>query len=309
MKKYLQLIRYQNLLMIALMQIIFRYGFLKFQYVFLFLSDFHYFLLILATVLIAAAGYIINDIMDQETDYYNKPDQLIVGKEITEKSAYNLYFALNIMGVLIGFYLANCIQKPSFAGIFILISATLYMYATTLKQMLLVGNIIVSILVSLTILIIGLFDLLPLTFDNNKREMAIIFSLLIDYAIFAFIINFVRELVKDLEDMEGDSNQEMSTLPIVLGLGKTTKVVSVIMILATILLLWYINQNLMTAGLYYAVIYGLVFIVSPLLFVAIKIWNAAKREEFKRYSLLLKWIMFFGIVSISVITLNIKYHG
>ncbi|MES2411865.1 MAG: UbiA family prenyltransferase, partial [Bacteroidota bacterium] len=115
--KYLKLIRYQNLLLLAFMQLIFRYGFLKLQAA-LSLNDWQYGLLVLATVLIAAAGYVINDILDQETDHDN--DKAIVGKFISEKAAYNLYFTLNITGVGIGYYLASVIQKPSFAGAFII---------------------------------------------------------------------------------------------------------------------------------------------------------------------------------------------
>ena len=161
--KYLKLIRYQNLLLLAFMQLLFRYGFLKFQNIFLSLNDWQYALLVLATVLIAAAGYVINDILDQETDYDNDKGNVIVGKLISEKAAYNLYFVLNITGVGIGYYLANLINKPSFAGAFIIISATLYMYATSLKQMLLIGNIVVALILSFSVIIIGLFDLLPAT--------------------------------------------------------------------------------------------------------------------------------------------------
>ncbi len=82
--KYLQLIRYQNLLMLALMQLVFRYGFLNQQDCFLALADWQYLLLVLSTVLIAAAGYVINDIFDQEKDSINRPNSQIVGKLITE---------------------------------------------------------------------------------------------------------------------------------------------------------------------------------------------------------------------------------
>ena len=107
--KYLKLIRYQNLLMIAFMQCLFRYGFLKLQNVPLALADWQFALLVLATVFIAAGGYIINDIMDVETDNFNKPNKVIVGKSISESMAYNLYFGFTITGVLIGFLLSNLI--------------------------------------------------------------------------------------------------------------------------------------------------------------------------------------------------------
>lgn len=306
--KYLKLIRYQNLLLLAFMQLIFRYGFLKFQEIPLALNHFQYGLLVLSTVLIAAAGYVINDILDQETDYDNRPNTIIVGKDISEKAAYNLYFVLNILGVGIGFYLSNLIQKPSFTGAFIIVSATLYMYATNLKQMLLVGNIIVALLLSFSVLIIGLFDLLPATYDGNREVMGTMFKMLIDYSIFAFIINLIREIVKDMEDVDGDYNQGMSTLPIVLGVSRTVKVVFTLGIIATIILLWYVNMFLMDYSLYYAAVYALVFVVSPMIFFIVKIWNAKSKGDFHFLSTLLKWVIFFGIVSVLVITLNIKYH-
>jgi 4-hydroxybenzoate polyprenyltransferase len=291
------------------MQLIFRYGFLKYQDIYLFLSDRQYLLLILSTVLIAAAGYIINNILDQETDNDNKPENVVIGKGISEAMGYNLYFIFNVTAVGIGFYLSNAIQKPTFAGIFIIIVTLLYLYATSFKQMLLVGNIIVSLVLAFSILIIGMYDLLPLTFDSNKNEMGVVFSLLLDYAIFAFLLNFIREIVKDLEDIEGDTNQGMNTLAIVFGVNKTTKVVFSLSLVTTLILLLYINTYLMTNQLYYAVIYGLLFVVAPLIFFMIKIWNAQTKKEFHQLSSLLKWVIFFGILSTAVITFNLKHHA
>jgi 4-hydroxybenzoate polyprenyltransferase len=306
---FLRLIRYQNLLLLAFMQLIFRYGFLKQEAIYLFLSDFQYSLLILSTVLIAAAGYIINDVMDQETDNDNKPGQVVIGKSISEAMAYNIYFALNVTGVGIGFYLSNTIQKPTFAGIFIIIVTLLYLYATTFKKMILIGNLIVAFLLGFSIIIIGVYDLLPLTFETNQKEMGVYFSLLLDYAIFAFIINFIREIVKDMEDVNGDYNQGMNTLPIVLGVSRTGKVVFGLGSIATLTLLWYINAYLMTNNLYYAVIYALLFVVGPMIFFVIKIWNAKAKKDFHLLSMVLKWIIFFGILSILVINLNIKNNA
>ncbi|MBP6556912.1 MAG: geranylgeranylglycerol-phosphate geranylgeranyltransferase [Flavobacterium sp.] len=306
---FLRLIRYQNLLLLAFMQLIFRYGFLKNEAIYLFLNDFQYGLLVLSTLMIAAAGYIINDIMDQETDSENKPFIMVIGKGISEATAYNIYFALNVTGVGIGFYLSNTIQKPTFAGIFIIIVTLLYLYATTFKRMLLIGNIIVAFLLAISILIIGLYDLLPLTFENNQKEMGVYFSLLLDYALFAFIINFIREIVKDMEDVNGDYNQGMNTLPIVLGVSRTAKVVFGLGIVATLVLLWYINTYLMNNNLYYAVIYALLFVVGPMIFFVVKIWNAKSKKNFHLLSSVLKWVIFFGILSILVINLNIKNNA
>jgi 4-hydroxybenzoate polyprenyltransferase len=306
---YLKLIRYQNLLMLALMQLIFRHGFLELQNIPLALADWQYVLLVFATMSIAAGGYIINNIIDVETDTENKPENVIVGKFISEIKAYNLYIGFTVIGVAIGFYLSNVINKPSFASIFIIIAATLYFYATSLKQSLLVGNIIVALLLSFSVIIIGIFDLYPVTFEENRPFMGLLFSILIDYAIFAFIINFIREIVKDLQDIEGDSNQGMNTLPIAFGTGKTTKLVFGLSFIPLILILNYINANLLSAGLFYGTVFGLVFILAQLLYFTTKIWSAKTPKDFHHLSTILKWILFFGILSIVVISLNIKYNA
>ena len=221
------------------MQLIFRYGFLKFQNITLALSDIQYALLVLSTTLLAAAGYIINNVFDQETDLINKKN-VIVGTSISEKTAYNLYFIFNIVGVGAGFYLSNVIGRPGFALLFIIISSTLYMYASSLKQMLLVGNIVVSLLTAISVIIIGLYDLLPAITPDNQKLLVILFKILLDYALFAFLINLVREIVKDLEDIKGDYNLGMNTLPIAIGVQRTSKIVLVVGILIALYLCYYI---------------------------------------------------------------------
>jgi 4-hydroxybenzoate polyprenyltransferase len=307
--KYLQLIRFQNLMMLALMQLVFRYGFLELQNITLALSDVQFALLVFATISIAAGGYVINNIVDVDTDSENKPEKLIVGRSITETSAYNLYIGFTVIGVAIGFYLSNVIDKPSFAALFIIIAATLYFYATSLKQSLLVGNVIVALLLSISVLIIGVFDLYPVTNEENRSVMGLLFGILLDYALFAFVINFIREIVKDLEDIEGDRNQGMNTLAIVLGTNKTAKLVFGLSFIPIVLAGNYINSYLFPSNLLFGTIYGLIFIIAPLFYFTTKIWSATKKEEFHHLSTVLKWILFFGIFSILVFSLNIKYNA
>ncbi|MDI1304818.1 MAG: geranylgeranylglycerol-phosphate geranylgeranyltransferase [bacterium] len=304
---FLKLIRYQNLLMLAFMQLVFRYGFFKFQNISLALNDLQYGLLVLSTVLLAAGGYVINNIFDQDTDTINKPNNVIVGKSISEAKAYNIYVALNCIGVGIGFYLSNVIQKPGFASIFILIAATLYFYATSLKQMMLIGNIIVALLLAFSVIIIGVFDLYPATYEGNQQEMAVIFSILLDYALFTFILNFIREIVKDLEDVNGDYNQGMNTLPIAIGINRTSKIVFALSFIPVLAILFYINNYLFQ--LQFATLYLMLSVLGPLLYFTFKIWNAKTKNDFHKLSLLLKWILLFGIVSIVVITLNMHYNA
>ena len=291
------------------MQLLLRYGFLKLQQVPLSLADWQYGLLVLSTILIAAAGYVINDIFDQGTDSENKPDKVIVGNGISEAAAYNIYVALNIVGVGIGFYLSNVIQRPGFAAIYIVIAATLYLYATSLKQMAIVGNIVVASLLSFSVIIVGIFDLFPATYEGNQREMGTLFSILTDYALFAFFINLMREIVKDLEDVNGDYNNGMNTLPIIMGVNRVSKMVFILSIIPTALLLYYIYVYFMANRLWLLSVYALLFMVAPLLYFTVKIFSAKKQKDFRHLSMILKLTIFFGILSIGVLSYNLKFHA
>lgn len=303
---FLKLIRIQNLAMIALMQYVFRYTFMKTatfttiteSYNFLALNHFQFFLLVLSTILIAAAGYVINDIMDQETDEIAK--KRIIGVSISEKTAYNLYVGLNIFGVGLGFYLSNVIEKPSFASVFIVIAALLYVYSTTLKQIAFLGNVVVAAVLSFSIIILGIFDLVPMIYEGNKEQMIQTFGILKDYAIFAFIINLIREIVKDVEDTDADYASGIATLPVLIGKNRTMKIAFTIGIATIAILTYYMSKNLAQYDI--AVYYLILFVAAPLLFFVIKSWSAKTQKDFKNLSLLLKLVLLFGIFSIWVIT-------
>ncbi len=309
MTNYLKLIRYRHLLVLAFMQLIFRYGFLKLQNISLSLADWQYILLVLSTVCLAAGGAIINAIFQQDSDGENKPNFQVVGKFISENTAYNLYAAFTFIGVLIGFYLSNVIQKPNFAILFILIASTLYFYASSMKNSILVGNIIIAFVNSIYLLIIGLFDLLPSTFEGNQTVMGIHFSILIDYAIFTFIISFLIELVSDIKNTRGDKSQGLSTLAIAIGTSKAKKVALAISLIPIFCVLYYLKVYLFDAKLLYSFIYGLIFIIMPLIYFLIKILKANEPKEFRHLYLILNWVLVLGYLSILVISLNIRYNA
>lgn len=302
--KYLKLIRYQNLLILAFMQLVFRYLFLKQSYVDLALTDFNYILLVIATVCIAAGGYVINNIMDQDTDEIAKPQNRVVGVSISETVAYNWYIGLTIVGVGIGFYLSNVIYKATFASMFILVATLLYMYATSFKQIPVLGNVVVALMLSTSIIIIGLFDILPAIDADNRFRMKEAFDILMHYAIFAFIINLIREIVKDMEDMDGDYQSGINSLPIAIGVQKTKIIVGVLTVISIGILAYYVNSNLFELD--YVVYYAMILIVGPLIYFGVKLLNATTKKEFHHLSLVLKIILFFGILSVAVIVFNLK---
>jgi 4-hydroxybenzoate polyprenyltransferase len=184
----------------------------------------------------------------------------------------------------------------------------LYFYASSLKQIAVLGNIVVAGLLAFSVIIIGIFDIVPNTFDINRAQMGLAFSILFDYAKFAFIINFVREIIKDIEDINGDNSQGIRTLPIIIGTKKTAIIAFILLLIPTLYLFYYINDNLFANNLYYSIFYLLIFVIAPIIFCLIKIVNSKEKSDFHFISQLLKWVIFFGILSVAVITLNIKYN-
>ncbi len=282
--------------MIALVQCLIKYGLFEPFGISTSLTPFNFFLLIMATLCIAAAGNIINDIYDVETDFINKPNKIIVGKTISEKTAYNLFISLNVIGVGIGFYLSHAIGKSELFALFVIISALLYVYASYLKQTFLIGNIVISILVALSILIVGIFELIPAMTIQNQGIQLVFFKILLDYAIFAFLINFIREISKDIADIDGDYKSGMNTLPIVFGRERTSKILFILSFIPLGAVIYYVINNLYTKPV--AVIYFLVFIIAPLIYLLILIFNAKTKKDFITISNILKLVMLFGILSI-----------
>ncbi|HNQ26815.1 MAG TPA: geranylgeranylglycerol-phosphate geranylgeranyltransferase [Aquaticitalea sp.] len=293
---FLNLIRWKNLLIIALAQLLVKYALLIPFNAEIMLNWFGTALLVAATLCLASAGYIINDILDVETDMVNRPEKVLIGKKITEKNAYNWFIALNVIGILIGFYLSYLVGKNQFFSLFVLVSALLYIYSSYLKQMVLVGNVIISLVVGLSILIVGFFELIPAIDAQNRASQLFFFQILTDYALFAFTINLVRELAKDIEDIDGDHKAGMNTLPIAIGRDRSRKVLFAVSLLPLGGTIYYVTTYLYKQPV--AVVYFLLCIIAPLLYISIKAFSAKTKKDFRNISNLLKLVMLTGILSL-----------
>ncbi|HET8803345.1 MAG TPA: geranylgeranylglycerol-phosphate geranylgeranyltransferase [Aequorivita sp.] len=294
--KYLNLLRYQNLLFIALVQIFIKYGLFQPLGAVTVLSAFGFVLLIIATLCIAAAGNIINDIYDVEIDKINKPNKILIGKKISEKAANRLFIIFNVLGVAIGFYLSNSVGKPSFAALFIVFSALLYLYSSYLKGMLVIGNLLISFLVAMSLIIVGLFDLLPAINTENQTSQSAVFKIVLHFSLFAFFINLIREIVKDLQDINGDKNGGMNTLAIAIGRKRTVMIAFLLGVFMVLGIVFYMYEYLYNEQ--FLLLYFLFAIVAPLLYFCIKSYDAETTREFAFLSKLLKIIMFLGICAI-----------
>ncbi|WP_084625670.1 geranylgeranylglycerol-phosphate geranylgeranyltransferase [Salinimicrobium xinjiangense] len=294
----LKLARFSNLLMIIFTMVLVKYFLFEPFNIATVLGDFDFSLLVLSMICLAAAGNIINDLHDTATDRINKPEKLIIGREVSEKTAWNLFIILNILGVGIGFYLSNLVGKPSFVALFILPSAFLYFYATQIKGTVLVGNLVVSIMVGMIIVMVGIFDLVPAITPQNLPTQKVIFSILLDYGIFAFLINFLREMVKDQEDIRGDYNAGYNTLPVLLGRRRTNFIIFAVALLPLLGILYYIYNYLYESR--EAMLYVLFLVMGPLLYFLVKLPGTEIKKDYHHLSLILKFILATGILSIGL---------
>tara|TARA_R110000868_G_scaffold367758_1_gene630763 strand:- start:1876 stop:2793 length:918 start_codon:yes stop_codon:yes gene_type:complete len=296
MLSILNLIRWKNLMMIALMQLLIKYALLEPFGVQTTLNSFGITLLIIATICIAAAGNIINDIYDVETDLVNKPDTVVINKSISEKTAYNLFIMLNLVGVGVGFYLSHLAGKAPFFSLFVIISILLYVYASYIKRTLLIGNIVISMLVGLSVIIVGIFELIPVMTPSNQQTQVLFFKVILDYALFAFAINLLREIAKDIEDIDGDYKAGMNTLPIVIGRERAKYVLTVLSFFPLAGIIVYVISDLYKYPI--AVGYFLLFIIGPLIYVSIKTFSASTKKKMHHICNMYKLVMLFGMLSL-----------
>ena len=302
--KYLQLIRFQNLLLLVFMQLVIRYLFLTQSYIDLALTDINYLLLVVSTICIAAGGAVMQHIVNQYDDEIIHPQKRVVGNTISEAAAYNWYIGLTIIGVGLGFYLANVIYKPTLASLFILVATLLYVKATIFNRIPFIGSVISALLAAISILVIALFDVFPATDAANKIRMGEAFGILVDYVIFGFLLVLVFELFSTLKNKENDDRLGNATVATRLGNTKTKIIIGVITLFLIVLILYYSKVFLFELKL--VLCYLLLALVGPLLFFAIKLIGCNTTKEFKILERTLYFVVLFSILSIAVIVYNLK---
>ena len=303
------LIRFPNLLIIAFTQYAMRYLLMEpllpsdtFELQF---GDFQFALLVFSTILIAAAGYIINDYFDTRPDLINKPSRVTVGVAISRKVAMILHLVLNLMGVAIGVYLSFYVGLPSLSLVFVLSTGLLWFYSTNYKKQFLVGNLAVAFLTGLVPLMVVLFEIPLLNREygevmiRHNANFGYLFAWVSAFSFFAFITTLIREIIKDAEDLEGDMAYGMKTVPIVLG-SLWTRILVVALIAVTLfalvfLLFKYIYFSVEPAD-YISLAYFSLFLLLPLLILAIQVSTASSKKGYHRASTLIKLVMLFGIL-------------
>jgi 4-hydroxybenzoate polyprenyltransferase len=268
-------------------------------------GGFQFGLLVFSTMLIAAAGYIINDYFDTRADLINKPKRVVVGVSISRKEAMIMHLIFNIIAVGIGVYLAFYIGLPALSLVFVLSTGLLWFYSTNYKKQFLVGNLAVAFLTALVPLMVVLFEIPLLNREYGEvmirydANFSYLFAWVSAFSFFAFITTLIREIIKDAEDLEGDNAYGMKTVPIVLGTFWTRMLLVSLIALtlaALIFLLFKFIYYSVDPPDYISLVYFTVLLLLPMVLLAIQMMMARGKRAYRRASILIKLIMLSGIL-------------
>ncbi len=259
------------------------------------LHNMHFFLLVLSVVFICAGGYVINDYYDIRFDSVNKPHKQIVAKTISHEHANITYLIITLMGIAIGIYLSIYVQHWKLSAVHAIAVLLLFFYSYSYKKIALIGNFVVSFLTALSILAVAIFEptLYYLKRPSDYYAAGICWFYILGISIFAFLLTMVREIVKDIEDMEGDGHFGARTVPVIWGINAAKGIASAF-IFAVIGLLIYAVFQFEVQGKNIYMSYML-FLVLILIASQVLLFKATLKQQFAFISKLLKFNMLAGV--------------
>ena len=266
-------------------------------------------LLIAATVLIAAGGYVINDYFDIKIDRINRPDRVIVSETVSKPAAMRLSIGLSATGMVLGILTAVLVHSWTLGVIFVLVPGLLWFYSSAYKRQFVIGNLIVAFVSAVTPFLVGLAnesmfgsflesrDLVTIT-DRLAPSITYLYAWLGGFSALIFLYTWIREILKDMQDQMGDRELECRTMPIKWGESGTKIFVTVLTVLTMALLCWlqwgvlpfpHEWNSLSTRFL----IFGMLI---PLACVLWLMWAGRISSDYRNAQLLMKFAMFLGLM-------------
>ncbi len=319
---FLKLIRLPNLLIIALTQYAVRYAllypFLGINAIELQMSNINFFLLGLSTVMIAAAGYIINDYFDTKVDRVNRPESIIVGKYIKRRWAMGSHIVISSIAIIIAIFVAYQSGNLKLAAIQFLSVGALWYYSVYFKKWVILGNVVVAILAFLVPFVVGLYEILlqhqhadetvnrllfnvdaGTTFEDLlfvfNEILSNSFKWVLGFSVFAFLSTLLREIIKDVEDYEGDKKYGSDTFAVVYGKQKSKRISQGIVILM-MLLLGFLQYEQLRSNDTTSFIYFLFALQAPLGYLFYQLQQANQKIDYSKLSRNTKLFMLSGIL-------------
>jgi 4-hydroxybenzoate polyprenyltransferase len=314
MKAYFKLVRLPNVLMMGITLALMRYAIIapilavySMELKLPFLAFMAY---VFATMLIAAAGYAINDYYDKDLDLVNRdPNDVVVGKDISPGNVLWIYRIFNILALLLGAYSSYKAGVMSLLFCYPIMIGLLYFYTTTYKKQLLVGNLIVALAISMVPVAVYLFEMPPVLHHykyyiiSGTIQLNVITGWILGFSAFAFLSGITREIIKDMEDFEGDRMVGRNTVPIAWGMNTSRWITMVLLFFIVIALviayyLFFIYEGSVD---FITLVYFFAFLIVPLGYNIYHLWRAKTVEAYKFCGDLLKWIMLLGILYAPVV--------
>jgi 4-hydroxybenzoate polyprenyltransferase len=304
-----RLIRLPNLIIVAVTQALIYYQLLQLTFRKYSLSgtfsSFEFVLFAVATILITASGYIINDIYDIETDRINKPDKRIIQVHLSVSNAWKIYISIILTGAFISLYLAVQRYDLFYWFIYPVAIFLLYGYSRWFKGIPYLGNIIVSLFCAAVpgIFFLSEAHILKELKIKDFSSFLSLHGLLLSYVIFAFLTNLYREIVKDLQDEAGDKLANIHTAAVYFG-KKTTKFVALFIALIISIVIIYTFSQAIFSNIPYLFAVQCLLIQMPLSVSIIKLIQAKNDKAFRNVGLWIKLIMINGLILITYLTIN-----
>jgi 4-hydroxybenzoate polyprenyltransferase len=265
------------------------------------LNGLNFFLLAFSTAIIAAAGNIINDIKDVESDAANKKTRRIVKHKISINNAYRYYVALNIIGLLMALYLTINIQAFYLFFIHLISAFLLYFYSPNLKCSGILGNLTIAFLTAMVPLIVLIYFLAvgDSPFIDKIQQFDLLF-ILIAYAVFSFLINLVREIAKDVEDKKGDKRYNCRTIAVRWSVRRIKKLLLII-IAAAILSIVFLGLVFINTKYY---VYATAILIIPAIMIIDLVpttLTAKSRKDFNHISKSTKVVLTLGLIFLGLL--------
>jgi len=285
---FAKLIRIENLFLMALVLYVANDYIYRKEMVAL--SPINLWILILSTISIGAGGYVINDYFDLKIDKVNKPNEVVLEKTIHRKAAILWHLFFSIIGMTGGIYLAYLSGHLSLSSIQLASIVLLLIYSNILKKIFILGNITISLLA-------GLLPILPYIYINAQHPHLSIITAnaLLSLCAFAFFTTLIRELIKDIQDIEGDSIGGRKTIPIVWGFLASKIIIFFLLFLLIIFLLPFVVYYYWQRD-YLSFWYHILLLILPTLIMMLLTIFYQHPKQFSTLSLLMKLVMLLGVI-------------
>lgn len=310
MSTFLKLIRWQNILTVALTMFAMRYAIImpvnNYYKIEPGLEKWGFMFLVAGVMFLMAAGNVINDYFDRKTDMINRPQKVLVGFKIRRRQVMLMHIFFNFFGVVCGFVAAWFANNLWIGFFFLFISVLLWTYSSELKKILFVGNFSLALLTAIVPMAVAITEYVAyenslVHWDNSSvHAVKIWFQTIIGFSVFSFLFNYLRELIKDCIEYKGDLETGIKSFPTVIGRRKTDFIIAGISLVSIMLVMFIWHAYLSKLMFFEHDSFSLLYIYSMIIFPGLLIFLIAflskKSSKYKTLSRLSKFILVTGLL-------------